>query len=546
MTAESIVNHLWQSTCFALLAALLAFTLRGNSAKVRYWVWLSASLKFLVPWSALVDVGGLVPWPHSRVASLITLTLPDKLVQMVEPFSPSPYAVLQTQTQTHWGVAALAILWAAGFFAIATTRCRSWIDIRNMLRVGTPVELPIPVPAVIVRSANEPGVIGFLNPVLMLPARLLERLEPEQLDALLAHEMSHIRRRDNFFAALQMGIEAIFWFHPLVWWIGSRMLEERELACDEEVLRLGCEPTAYVRGILTVCQHYSEAPLSCISGVAGADIKKRLKSILRGKLARDLNWPTKLALVSVSVAAIVGPVSLGVSNAPAARAQSSATTFEVASVKPNKSGSQATLAPGLRNGTLSARNASLKVLIRYAYGVSDLQIVGPSWLDADRFDLAGKAPQGVADNQLMPMLQALLKERFHLAVHHETKVMPAFDMVIGKAGLKISPFDPAHPIAPPAGYRGRMNFGVATMPELATRLTNDAGKVVLDKTGLNGRYSFMLLNYTPVGAEVNGAADATPDLIAAVEEQLGLKLVPKNEPVELLVVDQANRAPTQN
>jgi uncharacterized protein (TIGR03435 family) len=91
-----------------------------------------------------------------------------------------------------------------------------------------------------------------------------------------------------------------------------------------------------------------------------------------------------------------------------------------------------------------------------------------------------------------------------------------------------------------------MNFGVATMPELATRLTNDAGKVVLDKTGLNGRYSFMLLNYTPVAAEVNGAADATPDLIAAVEEQLGLKLVPKKEPVELLVVDQANRTPVEN
>jgi uncharacterized protein (TIGR03435 family) len=84
------------------------------------------------------------------------------------------------------------------------------------------------------------------------------------------------------------------------------------------------------------------------------------------------------------------------------------------------------------------------------------------------------------------------------------------------------------------------------MPELAMRLTKDAGRVVLDKTGLQGRYSFMLLNYMPVAAQVNGGVDAPPDLITAVEEQLGLKLVPKNEPVELLVVDRADRTPVEN
>jgi uncharacterized protein (TIGR03435 family) len=415
-----------------------------------------------------------------------------------------------------------------------------------MIHVGTPADLPIAVPAIIVQSANEPGIVGFLRPVLVLPALLLERLTHKQLEALLAHELSHVRRRDNLVAAVQMGIEAIFWFHPLVWWVGSRMLEERELACDEEVLGLGYEPADYARGILTVCQHYPEAPLPCISGVAGADIKKRLKTILRGRLASRLSWYKKLALATASVAAIMVPVGLGVGNAPGARAQSAATTFEVATVKVNKSGSEATFVPGLRNGTLSARNASLKVLIRYAYGVSDLQIVGPSWLDADRFDLAGKAPRGVDDDQLMPMLQALLKERFQLVVHRETKVMPAFDMVVAKSGLKMTPFDPAHPVTPPAGYHGRLMFGAGTMPELAARLTMGAGKVVLDKTGLGGRYSFMVLNYTPVADATNGAVDAPPDFITAAEEQLGLKLVPKNEPVEVVVVDHANRTPVEN
>ena len=136
--------------------------------------------------------------------------------------------------------------------------------------------------------------------------------------------------------------------------------------------------------------------------------------------------------------------------------------FEVATVKPNKSGGGATLIPGLRNGTLSARNVTLKALIRTAYGVSDRQIVGPSWLDADHFDLAGKAPKGVSDAQLMPLLQTLLKDRFQLTIHRETRVMPAFDMIVAKGGPKITPFDPARPVTPPKGYSGPMNFGVVT------------------------------------------------------------------------------------
>ena len=101
--------------------------------------------------------------------------------------------------------------------------------------------------------------------------------------------MCHVRRRDNFFAAVHMVVEAIFWFHPLVWWIGSRMVEERELACDEEVLRMGCEPADYVEGILKVCRLYTESPLPCVSGVTGADVKKRLRAILAGGIASELS-----------------------------------------------------------------------------------------------------------------------------------------------------------------------------------------------------------------------------------------------------------------
>src|SRR5262249_32955108 len=145
----------------------------------------------------------------------------------------------------------------------------------------------------------------------------------------------HVRRRDNFFAALHMVVEAVFWFHPLVWWIGSRMVEERELACDEDVLRTGCEPAEYATGILKVCRFRAESPIPHISGATNADVKKRLRAILAGTVPHDLNGGKKIVLAMMGVAAFAAPVLLGVLNTPAIRAQSAPATpkFEVASIK---------------------------------------------------------------------------------------------------------------------------------------------------------------------------------------------------------------------
>ena len=120
--------------------------------------------------------------------------------------------------------------------------------------------------------------------------------------------------------------------------------------------------------------------------------------------------------------------------------------FEVATVKPNRSGQNGDRRPDLQNGVLTARNVTLHMMLRAAYELHESRIIGPDWLDSDRFDLAGKAPAGVPDTEFMPMLQALLKERFQLAVHRETKEMPVFDMVVAKGGLKIWQFDPARPV----------------------------------------------------------------------------------------------------
>ena len=97
-------------------------------------------------------------------------------------------------------------------------------------------------------SMPEPGVVGIWRPRLLLPDGIVERLTPAQLRALIAHERCHIRCRDNLVAALHMVVEAIFWFHPAVWWIESRLVDERERACDEAVLQSGYRPRTTRKG----------------------------------------------------------------------------------------------------------------------------------------------------------------------------------------------------------------------------------------------------------------------------------------------------------
>ena len=157
--------------------------------------------------------------------------------------------------------------------------------------------------------------------MLLLPDGIGDRLAPAELQAILAHELCHVRRRDNLATLMHMVVEAVFWFHPLVWWLGARLMDERERACDEEVLRMGSEAEAYAEGILKVCELYLQSPLKCVAGVTGAHLKKRIEAIMANRPMRNLNLPKKVGLVLAAILAIAIPVILGITNAPELRAR---------------------------------------------------------------------------------------------------------------------------------------------------------------------------------------------------------------------------------
>lgn len=268
-------NHLWQSTAFCVLAALLAFALRKNSARMRYWIWSIASVKFLIPFSLLVSVGGHFAWP--RAVPVARPVVSAVVGEIARPFlQAEPTAVALPLHRDSLPVVLLT-LWACGLLTVALRWWGRWRRVRIAVRAGRTLPLKASIPVLALPSLLEPGVFGMFRPV-VLPEGITDRLTPAHLEAIVAREMCHVRRRDNLAAAIHMAVEAVFWFHPLVWWIGARLAEERECACDEEVLRLGSEPGVYAESILKTCQFYLESPLTCVSGITGLDLKGGLSA----------------------------------------------------------------------------------------------------------------------------------------------------------------------------------------------------------------------------------------------------------------------------
>jgi len=246
--------------------------------------------------------------------------------------------------------------------------------------------------------------------------------------------------------------------------------------------------------------------------------------------------------------------------------------FEVASVKPNTSGDGRVLMTPQPGGRLNLVNVPLRLMIRYAYRVQDFQVVGgPDWISTARFDVVAKAEGGnPSQEELQLMLRSLLADRFKLVVRPDTREMPTYSLVParadGKTGAQLRKSDancgPATaPSAPPApgqlpscgsmlGF-GNLKARGSTMAALASALSTFAGRIVVDRTGLAGGYD-VDLNWTPdqiprpVGdqpVQVNGVTvdPNGPSLFTALQEQLGLKLESTKGPVDVLVVERAEK-----
>lgn len=223
----------------------------------------------------------------------------------------------------------------------------------------------------------------------------------------------------------------------------------------------------------------------------------------------------------------------------AAHALAQPPAFVAATIKPSKD------APGhsgshSRTGMIMLNGQTLKGLITVAYHVKDFQISGgPKWMNEDRYDVNAKA-EGAADGeQLQLMLQTLLAERFQLAFHREQKIAPAYALVLAKSGLKIKPVEGADG-SNSHGGKGELTVTGMTMADLANYLSRRVGTVVADLTGTTGAFNFKLEWSTEGDAEDSQAA-----LFAALQSEIGVKVESRKLPVDLIVVDKAEK-PSEN
>jgi uncharacterized protein (TIGR03435 family) len=229
-----------------------------------------------------------------------------------------------------------------------------------------------------------------------------------------------------------------------------------------------------------------------------------------------------------------------------ARVYAQRVAFEVASVKPNNSGSGSSSTHTSR-GEIKMENVSLKMWIEQAYNVKDYSLSGPAWLDGDRFDVIGKLPAGAKAAQIKLMLQSLLVERFKLAFHQETKMLPAYALVVDKKGAKIEALAGEGDSSTSSGS-GRLAGTRVSMADFAELLSTNIDRPVQDLTGLGGVYN-LKVTWTEDNRAVppEGAEAATgPSLFSALQEQLGLKLEGRKLPVPIMVIDHIERTALEN
>jgi uncharacterized protein (TIGR03435 family) len=222
--------------------------------------------------------------------------------------------------------------------------------------------------------------------------------------------------------------------------------------------------------------------------------------------------------------------------------------FEAASIKPNTSLSGHS-SSHITNGEVFMRNVSLKGCIQMAYHIAEGRLAGPDWLSTTSFDIVAKPPAGSPKDQYREMMQALLADRFKLAIHHESKMLPAFALLVGKNGPRMQPGEAGGPHVDVEN--NKMTARGMTMANLAETLSRHLDRPVVDKTGLNGFFDLQL-EWSPEEkpADEKSAAAAPlppgPTIFTAVQQQLGLKLEAQKLPIDVIVVDHMERVPTEN
>ena len=595
---QTMANHLWQSTLYLACASVAIVALNKQPARIRYGLWLSATAKFLIPFFVFRMMGIWLAHFHKtppQQAGFLTVVR-----YAGRPFAPADSIMSQSASGlSAWLPGVLCLLWMIGSAAVLLHYWHRWNTVRVARNAAVPVRagrefnalrsaaqsaaLRRPMHLLLYAGIFEPGIVGVFTPSLLWPVGITEYLGDDHLETIMLHEAWHVRRHDNLTSMLQMLVEVVFWFHPLVWWLGSRLISERERACDEAVLECGSDPRVYAESILKASEFCVDSALACISGVTGSDLKQRMVRIMTQQGRLNLSPAGKLLLSMLGIAVIAAPVVTGVfSNRPVlaaagAPSQANLLPLETSTIRRSHAADKDAHELQFHNGDLTFPNVTVRRLIEYAYDLKDYQLTGgPDWIKSERYDIAATwrpspnievddmsppppppppgalvkqdlAPLGpyvrLEPGQLQFIIKAILATRFGLQVNSAPRNLPGFAMEIAASGSKLPKAIPPQMIggeqvltAREMSKDGKEEVGlVGPVGNFADMIAEKVAAPVTDRTGLTGTYD-MTLNWTTSG-------DKAETIRTALEQQLGLELVPVSTPVQMLNVQQI-RPPT--
>ncbi|HSR53964.1 MAG TPA: M56 family metallopeptidase [Acidobacteriota bacterium] len=350
------LDHLWHATAFVAVAAGVVWLLRQAPAQARFWVWMLATLKFLLPTAVLVSLFPALGIPTPEFA--------HGLLWIFQSDTAGP--ALQVVPQAWWG--AVTAVWLAGVLFVSfrwlnrhrrlsrriraervrnetikaeRTASRGTLAARAQAETTGPrrpdcgvdrtdpsragrkqadqrerdsvyagreqdileracrrMNLKRPVALLLADDFSGPGVWGLGQPVLVLPRHMAGQLDDAELESVFLHELAHVRRRDNLTAHLSMIVCCLLWFHPLVWFLNRRLLTEREAACDDLVLSHFEDSRSYANGLLKIVKLRMEKEVAGMAAASGAPLGNRLRRILTGAPALALTLRHRLALVA--------------------------------------------------------------------------------------------------------------------------------------------------------------------------------------------------------------------------------------------------------
>ena len=581
---SALVDFVWQGALVALALLAALHTVGRRSAQARYGLCLLALATLMalpvLTTASRFEIEDLLRRAGVSGRSITVITDTGKGLRVEAMIrsaaAPSTISTLQPWILPIWslGVLLLSLRLVAGGLEVRALR-RSITAADDVLRdrlAGLAARMGLRRAVQIATSARAdgPSVIGWLRPLILLPPATWIGLTPAQLDAVLAHEIAHIRRHDYLVNIVQMVAETLLFYHPAVWWVSQRLRIERELCCDDEAVRVSGDAAAYAKALVTMAK--LQVPAMAM-GSTGGSLTDRVRRLL-GAGRPESNRSAALGVLALAVMFVTTSFA-------SVSAQRKPARFEVASVRP----ATAPATPGsggvafLPGGNVRASRVPLSLLIAVAYDVNFRMVNADSGafdrVMTERFAIDAKAStsalpppaatfmatQKGEGRVLREMLKTLLAERFKLKAHFEKREFPIYELKVAPGGHKLTPaarscepqsVEEALSGKQPCGFQGggpasgfRIRDGEIT--GLVAGLTSLLDRVVLDRTGITGRFDIDLPPWSrglpaperlpEPGQEPEAQPDPDGPSIFAVLQPFGLRLEAARGQIEILVVD---------